>query len=366
MKVRVVLALSAVATLLIATIAVKTHLIPTTNAKSAKPQRGIASVTDDTEINEETETQADSTDDSSPASAAEQTLQPFEIPDGPNALSHDIVLGGTLATEESRVGRFTVMMDMYKGSGERSGSCTGIVVSRDLILSAGHCFKSDTASVKIKFGLGGEHGFETEMESRSFRWSFDHPETPSTSPWRNGYLPFEQEYHENLLEAIRNDPTYYPNYHSAEHPEENAFLDLALIKLPRNVPSGFSPIRFYVGSLDGHRVYAAGYGLNSRIRDRNVAALRFARQRVMAHYTEPGLDTTALGFMSTSNQNICYGDSGGPFVIETDDRGFELLGIIVLMYDNCASEAWAALASHSRFRSIILGWARELRSTIEL
>jgi hypothetical protein len=300
-----------------------------------------------------------------PAALSDITINSFEIP-GAHENLEAIVMGGSLATANSRVARFTVMLQMFDRSNKPLGRCTGSIVGPDLVLSAGHCLGHGVAYVKVKFGLGGDADFQHEMQSRNFRWVNSRADDDDPSPWVNGYLTYDRSYYRDIRDYFQRNPDIFENYHYVEGIDPENFNDLALIKLPRPIPSGYRQIRFFMGSINSQNIYAAGYGVNSREKHEVIAALRFARQKVVGHYTEPGEDTVGLVYFSENNQSTCFGDSGGPLLVEGANNEFFLLGVIVSGTNNCAGESFAVLPAHQPSKGRILRWASELSSTLEL
>ncbi|MDB5532382.1 MAG: peptidase and chymotrypsin/Hap [Hyphomicrobiales bacterium] len=172
----------------------------------------------------------------------------------------------------------TVML--LKRAGNASGFCTGVVMARDIVLTAGHCVSG--ASDLAAYVGGGE------------------PIPVSAASVHPGYR----------ADAIKT---------------RQRSIDLAMVKLSRPLPANLTPVRlstrtsFAVGDL----FYIAGFGLAREGDERSAGTLRAGTITARAPLSSILLwadDPAKQGF------GACTGDSGGPIF---SSNASELVAITV-------------------------------------
>ena len=158
---------------------------------------------------------------------------------------------------------YTVML--LKRAGNASGFCTSVVLTREILLTAGHCVSgaSDLAAY-----VGGD-----------------------PIPVSNAAV--------------------HPEYRADAIKTRHRSIDLALVRLSRPLPPNFMPIRLSArGKLAvGNTFYIAGFGLAREGDERSAGALRAGTIAARAPLSTILLwaeDPTKRGF------GACTGDSGGP------------------------------------------------------
>ncbi len=258
-----------------------------------------------------------------------------------NPLRHNIVLNGNLATQATGGRVFTVALESVNLDGSVSGTCTGVIIAKDIVLSAGHCFKRSTAAVRVKFGLGGKAGFTDTIVSKKFLWS--QPDAylePGTGPglWADGKLT-QDEASQARFESSIGSRAALQNFAGSTTVDYIKLLDLAVIRIDR-LPAGYGPVKFYSGDVSyGMNVIGIGYGTNSRVSSELDNRLRWSNLSLIGHYTRDGEMTTAWEVYSKQRQLTCFGDSGGPLFVKTAE-GYQLLGTLLFVFNKCAESAW--------------------------
>ena len=209
------------------------------------------------------------------AGAAQGTsLAPWLIP------SPDAVVNGRAPEPGSAISRSTVLL-ISAGGGS---SCSGTVIGRDLIVTAGHCVTHNNSNALVR--------------PASLLVDF--------APYYNGSdsLPRASSVR---VQAIRLHPRY--NHHQvdpATYPHDVALVRLAGPIRPGYVPANFLPRSVRVSP--GDSVVAAGYGdrsFKSTSPDYRLLTFDFRVGSVPAHTTLVTLNATRQG-------GIGSGDSGGP------------------------------------------------------
>lgn len=302
-------------------------------------------------------------------------------------LQSKVVLDGSAVEKDSIASQSTVRIEIKKKL-NRFSVCTGVIISPQYILTAGHCLDENNARVKIQFGLGGDEGFES-LRATSYRsmvdgvyysdssTNEDSPTVPSNQAsiriqqksqeefWKDGFLTFDAQKNAAFnadiaqLTQLRSKPESY-----------DSIRDFALIKIEQ-LPNGFSPIPFYSGTLLLNKeALAAGYGVNSRLEEYGDDRLRSSKQKVIGYVARSGKEREeAIGveIYSEERRSICLGDSGGPTFVYSESRGqWELLGINVSVFNNCADSSLVLMPSAALISAILRSWAREMNAQLDI
>lgn len=278
----------------------------------------------------------------------------------PGSLFHKTVIDGTLAKKSDAAPRFTVHLQMINADGSNSGSCTGALIAEDMVLTAGHCFLPTTQKVKVSFGLGGNAGFTHSIESKIFEWV--KPTTyllmaSAPSPWVNGELYFDPEIRTKDLIEVESRLGLV-NYSGRNLVDPRTLRDFAVIRI-NAIPKGYQALEFFQGTI-GFRTIAisAGYGVNSRKQSELDGRLRWSEQELIGYY-EDVADITMAWQAFSAKQPTCFGDSGGPMVIKTDE-GYQLMGINLFGYNGCSSTTWFGNPNH--YQDLIRDTMKHLRA----
>ena len=183
--------------------------------------------------------------------------------------------------------------------------CTGIVVDRDLVLSAAHCF-DDTHVPYVRPGNTG-------------------------TPIRVRAIAVHGQYSETRRK--RYDTTIAKVSAAADITTPSTPLyDLALLVLDSPLPASFTPAVFAntTANLANASLVSAGFGCTSTACTGTGDALR----KVTMHFvtTAPAADLVVLE--AGARHGSCFGDSGGPdFIVKTS--GLEVLSMISTGPESC-------------------------------
>ncbi|UOE99988.1 S1 family peptidase [Bdellovibrio reynosensis] len=201
------------------------------------------------------------------------------------------IIGGKAATETDAVTASTVSL-LVNIDGNLTPFCTGILISKNLVLSAQHCFAT-TAEQQIIVSFGTN--IPKTMEEGTLR----------------------------EVESFVLHGKYKTIYDDNGFPI-SALNDVALIKLAEFAPESAQPAPILEEGLtlnDGQELLLAGFGLTYDLKPR-VYATGMNYVRVPLAKTVD----TILVTDQTSAKGACNGDSGGPAFLETS-KGLIVVGI---------------------------------------
>lgn len=201
------------------------------------------------------------------------------------------IIGGTRAQEGDLVSMSTAWL--MATSGGNSSECAGILVSPNLIITAGHCVT-----------------FPAEYSKNP--WVFNVILDPNIS----GNAPLA---HRSVGEGAIGHENF-----KIEGPFDVRRYDIGVIKLKENVSSSLKPVPLIVSRKNikpGTGIVVAGYGYTD---DRDVTdgrQLRVVDSQVQAFF-DGEFDAD-----QSNGKGACQGDSGGPAYVKTK-QGLALLGVV--------------------------------------
>lgn len=191
------------------------------------------------------------------------------------------LVGGSPAKSGDRLARATVFITSLTPSGKNRaqvGNCTGVLIERQLVLTAGHCLSE----------LGGPSLVVAQFFDRSNK-------VARTIQVLSG--------------ALHPD---YAGRASADDPKPELLgADLAVLKLADPAPADRQPIAISRRPLEAAKLRSVllGAGLRVAADEGSGGQLRVAR--VSAEVVTAGPTAVALGAAAGA---VCRGDSGGPVV----------------------------------------------------
>lgn len=190
------------------------------------------------------------------------------------------IIGGQEVIANSEIANSTVLIN---GKIARASfTCTGVIYSKDLILTAGHCLGTPGwAELKVFFGVNKKKPGQSIKVIQQIRMA----DIPTNSP------PYDWQ-------------------------------DLALLKLEKPIPMGYAPAIIAMDNpnlKDGEDVIMAGYGVktvNSNYSgDGGAGVLRTVAQKIIkAQYGNTEI------LVDNSGKGACTGDSGGPLFVERENQ----------------------------------------------
>lgn len=189
------------------------------------------------------------------------------------------LVGGSSARSGDRLARATVFITSLTPSGKNRaqvGNCTGVLIERQLVLTAGHCLSD----------LGGPSLVVAQFFDRSSK-------VARTIQVASG--------------ALHPD---YAGRASADDPKPELLgADLAVLKLADPAPADRQPIAIARQPLEAAKLRSVLLGAGLRIAADEASGGQLRVARVAAEVVTAGPTAVALG---SAGGAICRGDSGGP------------------------------------------------------
>jgi secreted trypsin-like serine protease len=233
------------------------------------------------------------------------------------------LVGGANLVRESGAGRHIVMIVSTRGN-----FCTGTLLARDLVLTAGHCV-APSATYRVL--------------------------TPGMTP------PGQ------AIGSIR----VHPRYKASVYAAGRVTADVALIKLNEPLPDEFVPAALAAARViaPGDRFVVAGYGFVRRDSDEGAGVQRTA---ALIATGRPGnlqlrlVDPSTRG--ARAGLGACTGDSGAPAFVESEGR-FEVIGVVSWSTGPSASDGCGGMTGVTPLalhRAWIIDTARKLGSAVGL
>ncbi|WP_413582127.1 S1 family peptidase [Bdellovibrio sp. HCB288] len=203
----------------------------------------------------------------------------------------DRIINGKSVDRDSTVANATVALMLADGDRIRT-VCTGTLVSKDLVVTAGHCVEPIYSGYEMVVSFGPEtYTSKNEGDLREIDRAISYD-----------YLtPPVGESHTRSINELR---------------------DVALIKLRTSAPKWAVPVPILgseAGLRMGQSVLLAGFGRTNEF----VSAMSTLLQST--HVDIVSVEDRKITVDQSKGTGACWGDSGGPAFLETD-RGLVVIG----------------------------------------
>lgn len=290
-------------------------------------------------------------------------LENFDLNPESQFQTYNTSLNGTPVSQNGETVQHVVSLEVESSDGSGSWGCTGFIVSKDLIMTSGHCLSGKIKPIKINFGVGGYRGFTHTIHSSSYEYKYANEAAASSSgpsSWVNGYLVYNRKLHEEFKREIvdRKKWLYYTQ-------DNQNMVDFGLIKIS-DIPSGYGAVEFLQGPVRFKQTALnVGYGISSRTRSENDGRLRWGLLQFTGFEIDEKNRITGFQLFSKddNDQAICMGDSGGPLFVRVDGK-LKVVGINTVVMNKCAGAGW--ITNPRYYRTQLKNMARRLRATLEI
>ncbi len=240
------------------------------------------------------------------------------------------IVGGKKVAASDPIAHLAVsVLDPSAGVGQ---FCTGIVVEKDVVLSAAHCFEDKTRIPHVRIGASG-------------------------TPIRVRTVAIHGDYSVSKRKAF--DKTIANVTSAAEVATPIAPLnDVAVLLLDAPLPSSATPAVILGASADltDAELYTAGFGCTTTVCSTPTDVLKKVRMSFVA----AAPDANLVVLQSGGRRGSCFGDSGGPDVVVAAD------GVRVVAMVSTGPDACEAGISVDTLVAPYVGWmhqtAQSLRS----
>lgn len=216
------------------------------------------------------------------------------------------VINGSKLANSSTLAKHTVQVYIVRTinpDGNTTGmSCTGSLIAQDVVLLAAHCFDKKSASDPSIKKVEVYHGTDKQCEQAQG-------------------LPM-------AISEINAAPRIHPGWTAGEN-KNNAY-DLALVSIYPPAPSNKVPVKMLSTPpqlTSDMTIYFAGFGKDTPGVEEpplDDSMLRLVGLNPMGSEQFPNSPTSDLFIFNNSKKGICFGDSGGPSFLATQNGIFQL------------------------------------------
>jgi secreted trypsin-like serine protease len=194
------------------------------------------------------------------------------------------IIGGEEVKDSDVVARSTVALKYLYKNGSTIQFCSGTLISKDVVMTAGHCSEEGVEHTVVSFGIANE-----------------------------AYNIFDPKLMRKVT-ALKVNPLYNPK----SNDQASRLNDISLLKLESPAPEGYAPVAVLNSTVTlkaGMSMLLAGFGI---VDDANGTDTK-----VLKKVTVPLVkivDNSILVTDQTTMNGACSGDSGGPAYYVENDR----------------------------------------------
>jgi secreted trypsin-like serine protease len=228
-----------------------------------------------------------------------------DVASDPAANDESAIVGGKKVSASDPIAHVTVaVVDPSPDVGQ---FCTGIVVDKDIVLSAAHCFDDASRTPYVRAGASSAHAIRVRAVAVHAQYSQSRRTKYDTTI-------------EKVTSAAQITTPSSPLY------------DIALLALDEALPASVTPAVFASASADlaTADLVSAGYGCTSTACRSQVDALR----KVSMQWVRTAPDASLVVLEAGARHGSCFGDSGGPdFIVSAS--GVKVFGMISTGPESC-------------------------------